>query len=142
MLLLFYTKPKEVVQADEFNNDFVCPAAKAIVDSFYPPVVLLVTQGTDMFANIVLKRLSEVICYTLPTVERRINLYINHKVFQEPAYHLLPKWPDSSEIVDDEVRCLLNPMISPSRRDDLSYRVFDTKTCGFDFNRLCRLILI
>lgn len=91
-----------------------------------------------MFDKVLLKTLCELICYALPTVERRINLYINHKVFQEPAYHLLPEWPDTSEIVDEEAKCLLNPMISPSRRDNLSFRVFDTANCGFDFRRFGR----
>ena len=78
----------------------------------------------------------------MPSIERRINLYLNHKLFGEPPLQCSPVWSDESQIVTDEVVALINPMISPNRRDNFSFKIFSTEECGFSFERMSRLRLM
>ena len=77
----------------------------------------------------------------MPSMERRINLYLNYKLFSEPPLQCSPTWIDKSEIVNLEMVALINPMISPNVRDVVSFKLFGSGDCGFNFDRLGTLQL-
>jgi hypothetical protein len=63
---------------------------------------------------------------------------MNYKLFAEPPLQCSPTWDEDSDIVTPDVVALLNPMISPNRRDVISFKLFSSTQYGFDFDRMGR----
>ena len=85
-----------------------------------------------------LKEFCQLMCYNFMTIERRINLYLDHKLFEDLPLHTLPQWVGNSQIIDPDVKSLLNPMISPRSEFPLCYRVFGTESRVFDFEKMSK----
>ena len=72
----------------------------------------------------------------MPSLERRIILYLNYKLFNEPPLQCSPIWEGATQIVNEETVALINPMISPNTRDTASFKLFSSDEYGFDFDRI------
>ena len=93
-------------------------------------------------------KLSDFLCRVLPSLERRINLYLNYKLFCEPPLQCSPEWDWANNvnkdtgIVNHEIVALINAMISPNRRDTMAFKLFDAVICEFEYKRLCRFVIM
>lgn len=104
----------------------------------------MVTQLPSSDSAVSVAVLCDYLCRVLPSLERRVNLYLDFKLFCEPPLHCSPQWESENRkvvqrgIANGEAVVLVNAMISPNRRDKIAFKLYDAEQCDFDFRRLCK----
>jgi hypothetical protein len=90
-------------------------------------------DGTD---RVRLFKLAEFLAKEFPSVNTRIGMYLEHKLFSTPPLQYSPQWIDQTELAAPHIVSILNPLLTPIKRYHSVFAIYNSETSGLDFNRI------
>lgn len=85
-------------------------------------------------------KLAEFLESQFPSINTRMAMYLDHKLFSLPPLQYSPQWSDQTELAASHVVSLLNPLLSPIKRYHSVFSIYNSANSGFDFTRLGKIL--